>query len=180
MVVIALVGLPGSGKSEVAAILEKKGFTRIRFGDVTDAEMKKRRLPPSEESEKLVREGLRKEIGMHAYAFLNLSRIKQAKGDVVIDGMRSLEEYEYLKDELPDLVVIAVYTPQQLRYQRMATRNVRPRSPEEAKKRDIDEVQNLNIMGPIGQANYTLVNDGTLKELKERLEKTLKAIEELE
>src|SRR3989344_5414717 len=108
MVVIALVGLPGSGKSEVAMMLENKGVTRIRFGDITDAEIKKRSLPPGEESEKFIREGLRKEIGMHAYAFFNLPRIKQAKSDVVIDGMRSLEEYEYLKEELPDLVVVAV------------------------------------------------------------------------
>lgn len=178
MVVIGLVGLPGSGKSIVAGMLEKRGFIRIRFGDVTDAEMKKRGLPANEESEKLVREDLRKEIGMHAYAFLNLERIKKAKGDVVIDGLRSLEEYEYLKEELPDLVVIAVYAPQDVRYKRMAERPVRPRSPEEAKQRDIDEVQNLNILGPIAHAEYTLVNDDDLKELDNRLEKILREIEE--
>jgi len=173
MVVIALVGLPGSGKSIVAGMLEKRGFIRIRFGDTTDAEMKKRGLRPGEESEKLVREDLRKEIGMHAYAFLNLERIRKAKGDVVIDGLRSLEEYEYLKDELPDLVVIAVYAPQDVRYKRMAERAARPRSPEEAKQRDIDEVQNLNVLGPIAHAEYTLVNDGGKEELEERLEKIL-------
>ncbi len=177
MVVIALVGLPGSGKSIVAGMLEKRGFTRIRFGDVTDAEMKKRGLPAGEESEKLVREDLRKEIGMHAYAFLNLERIKKAKGDVVIDGLRSLEEYEYLKEELPDLVIIAVYAPQDVRYKRMAERTVRPRSPEEAKQRDIDEVQNLNVLGPIGLADHTLVNNKGVEELRKRLEKILHEIE---
>ncbi len=178
MVVIALVGLPGSGKSEVASLLEKKGFVRIRFGDITDAEIKKRGLPAGEESEKLVREGLRDELGMHAYAVLNLPRIKKAKGDVVIDGMRSLEEYEYLKDELPDLVVVALYAPQQLRYKRIAERAVRPRSPEESVKRDIDEVEKLNVLGPIGRADYTLINDGTKEELREKLEGIMQQIKE--
>lgn len=177
MVVIALVGLPGSGKSKVASMLERKGFTRIRFGDVTDNEIKKRGLPPGEESEKIVREGLRAEIGMHAYAFLNLDRIKRVRGDTVIDGMRSLEEYEYLKDNLPDLMTIAVYSPQQLRYQRMADRKVRPRSPEESRQRDIDEVEKLNILGSIARADYTLMNDGTVEELQKRLENILQNIE---
>ena len=177
MVVIALVGLPGSGKSEVASLLEQKKFIRIRFGDITDQEMKKRDLPAGEESEKLVRESLREELGMHAYAVLNLPRIKTAKGDVVIDGLRSLEEYEYLKDELPDFVVIAVYAPQELRYKRMSERLVRPRSPEESKKRDIDEVEKMNVLGTIARADYTLINNETKENLKERLEAILLAIQ---
>ena len=178
MVVIALVGLPGSGKSEAAALLEKKGFTRIRFGDSTDAEIEKRGLPPGEESEKHIREDLRKEIGMHAYAFLNLSRIKEAKGDVVIDGMRSLEEYEYLREELADLVVIALYVPQQIRYERLEKRKVRPITKEESKKRDIAEIEQLNIMGPIAHANYTIINDAAINDLEKKIDTILKKMQE--
>ena len=39
MKVVSIVGMAGAGKSEVAAVFEEKGFTRIRFGDVTDEEM---------------------------------------------------------------------------------------------------------------------------------------------
>ncbi len=43
--IVAIVGMTGSGKSEVASIFEKHGYERVRFGDVTDKEVAKRGLP---------------------------------------------------------------------------------------------------------------------------------------
>ena len=40
MKVAAIVGMTGSGKSEVARLFEESGFSRIRFGDITDEEIK--------------------------------------------------------------------------------------------------------------------------------------------
>lgn len=40
MKVISIVGMTGAGKSEVARLFEENGFTRIRFGDVTDEEIR--------------------------------------------------------------------------------------------------------------------------------------------
>ena len=48
MKIIAVVGMAGSGKSEVARILEDNGFIRIRFGDITDEEVKRQGLPLTE------------------------------------------------------------------------------------------------------------------------------------
>ena len=42
MKVVSIVGMAGSGKSEVARVFEKSGFIKIRFGDITDEEIKKR------------------------------------------------------------------------------------------------------------------------------------------
>ena len=93
MKVISVVGMAGAGKSEAAKIFEENGFTRIRFGDVTDEEVKKRGLELNEENERHIRELLRKEYGMSAYARLNLPRIDLARkqSDVVIDGLYSWE-----------------------------------------------------------------------------------------
>ncbi len=100
MKVVSIVGMTGAGKSEVSRIFEESGFIRIRFGDVTDEEVKKRGLELNEENERHVRELLRKEHGMSAYAKLNLPRIDSAlkRSDVVIDGLYSWEEYTFLKD----------------------------------------------------------------------------------
>ncbi|MBI2328676.1 MAG: AAA family ATPase, partial [Chloroflexi bacterium] len=75
MKVVSIVGMAGAGKSEVAELFQQSGFTRIRFGDVTDQEIKKRGLELNEKNERYVRELLRQEQGMDAYARLNLPRI---------------------------------------------------------------------------------------------------------
>ena len=56
MKIVALVGMAGSGKSEVSRIFEKAGYKRVRFGDVTDEEVARRGLKLNEANEKLVRE----------------------------------------------------------------------------------------------------------------------------
>ena len=44
MKVVSIVGMTGAGKSEGARVFEENGFIRIRFGDLTDDEIKKRGL----------------------------------------------------------------------------------------------------------------------------------------
>ena len=135
MKVIAIVGMAGAGKSEAARLFEESGFKRIRFGDITDEEIEKQGLKLNEENERRIREQLRKKYGMEAYAILNLSRIDLALKQklVVIDGLYSWEEYVFLKNYYRDgLWVVAVWASPGTRYDRMAHRDVRPLTPEEA------------------------------------------------
>ena len=113
MKVVAIVGMTGSGKSEVARVFQENGFTLVRFGDVTDIELKKQGLPLTEENERPVREAFRRKHGMAAYAILNLPRIDEAlkTSHVVVDGLYSWEEYIHLKEYYDDsLIVVAVYS----------------------------------------------------------------------
>lgn len=166
--ILALVGMPGSGKSEAAKILEAKGFTVIRFGDVTDQELKRRGLPLTEEHERKIREMLRKEHGMDAYAKLNLTRIKSAKGNVVLDGMRSWEEYLFLKKSITFLTV-AIYAPPKQRYERLAKRTIRPIIPVITEERDYAEIEHLHVAGPIAIADFTIQNIKGKKELEKEV-----------
>ncbi len=169
--VVALVGMAGSGKSEVSRVFENHGFVRVRFGDVTDGEMKKRNLEPCESSERFCREILRQEHGMAAYAILNQPRIDAAlkSADVVADGLYSWEEYLSFKSYYGNkFYVVAVYSSPQKRYQRLTTRADRPLSIEEAASRDKSEIENLNKGGPIAMADFALVNESSLKQLQQQ------------
>ena len=173
MKVVAIVGMTGSGKSEVARVFLENGFTMVRFGDVTDIELKKQGLPLTEENERPVREAFRQQHGMAAYAILNLPRIDEAlkKSSVVVDGLYSWEEYLHLKEYYGDgLIVVAVYSSPRTRYARLAERQIRPLTALEARSRDHAEIENMNKGGPIAIADYTIINEKSFTDLKAQIE----------
>ncbi|MGD0576619.1 MAG: AAA family ATPase [Candidatus Staskawiczbacteria bacterium] len=178
--IIFIVGMTGSGKSIVSDELVKKGFAYVRFGQITMDEIKKRGLEINETNEKAVREGLRKEHGMGAFATLNIPKFDGLlkTSNVVGDGLYSWTEYKILKEKYGDLMnVVAVFAPPKLRYQRLENRAVegdvdsRFRSiPEgKSKSRDYAEIENIEKGGPIAMADFTIVNTGTVEDLKNQL-----------
>ncbi len=169
MKVVSIVGMTGAGKSEVSKVFEENGFVRIRFGDVTDEEIKKRGLELNEENERYIRELLRKEHGMEAYAKLNLPRIDLAvkHSDVIIDGLYSWEEYTFLKAHYGEnFYVVAVWAPPGARYVRLTSRPNRRLTLEEAANRDRAEIENINKGGPIAMADVTIINESSLENLR--------------
>jgi len=180
MLVVAIVGMAGAGKSEVSRIFENQGYTRIRFGDVTDDELRKANLPLNEENERSMRESLRQKLGMGAYAMLNLPKIDAvaATNPVVVDGLYSWEEYVALSNHYgPDFRVVVVWSAPSTRYARLAQRVVRPLTNEEACSRDISEILKLNKGGPIAMADYIIINESSLECLQQECQKTKKAFE---
>jgi len=179
MQVISIVGMAGSGKSEVARVFENNGFKKVRFGDITDEEVKKRGLQLNEENERHVRQQLRQEHGMAAYAKLNLPKIDAwlKSSNVVVDGLYSWEEYTFLKGRYGDnFHVVAIWASPGTRYERLAKRPVRPLTVEEAASRDVAELENTNKGGPIAMADFTIINEASLKELEKETGKVLSAL----
>jgi dephospho-CoA kinase len=180
MLVVAVVGMAGAGKSEVSRVFESKGFARIRFGDVTDEELKKAGLDLNEENERRMREALREKYGMEAYAMLNLTKIDIALklSQVVVDGLYSWEEYTFLSNYYHDnFRVVAVYSSPATRYARLAERPVRPLKLEEAYSRDEAEIVKLNKGGPIAMADFTIINEDSMKDLEKNTKKTISLME---
>ena len=180
MKVVAIVGMAGSGKSEVARLFVERGFTRIRFGDITDEEIRRRGLELNEANERSVRELLRQEHGMSAYAQLNLPRIDSTlkNSDVVIDGLYSWEEYTFLKSHYGDsLYLVAVWASPKMRYERLGQRAERRLTPRETFERDRTEIENLNKGGPIAMAEFTIVNDLSLEKLTQQVESMIAELE---
>jgi len=159
---VAIVGMPGAGKSLVADFFRKKGIPVLRFGDQTDIGLKELGLPLTEKNERTYRESLRKELGMAAMAIKIEPRILRAAKDhtlIVLDGLYSWEEYTFLTKKFSQLYLLCIYAPPEIRYERLAHRPVRPLTHDEARSRDIAEIENLNKGGPIAIADYLIVNE---------------------
>ena len=179
MKVVSIVGMAGAGKSEVARLFEEAGFIRIRFGDVTDEEVKKRGLELNEQNERYTRELLRKEYGMSAYAKLNLAKIDEASkySNVVVDGLYSWEEYTFLKNYYGEnFYVVAVWSSPRTRYARLTTRLNRRLTLEEANSRDRTEIENTNKGGPIAMAGFTIINESSLENLEKETKRIISTL----
>jgi len=160
---IALVGMPGSGKTLCAQHLKQRGFFEFRFGGIVVDEVVRRGLPINPENERVVREELRRNEGMDVMAKRALPHLRAAfteRNCIVIDGLYSFSEYKTLINQLDaELIVIAIVSPRRVRYERLARRAERPLTWEEAEARDFQEIEMLEKGGPIALADYTLVND---------------------
>ena len=179
MQVVSIVGMAGSGKSEVARVFESSGFKKVRFGDITDEEVKKRGLQLNEENERNVRQQLRQEHGMAAYAQLNMPKIDAwlKSSNVVVDGLYSWEEYTLIKSRYGNnFRAVAVWASPGTRYERLGKRQVRPLTEKEAASRDVAELENTNKGGPIAMADFTIINETSLKDLEKETEKVLSAL----
>jgi len=177
--VVAIVGMAGAGKSEVARVFEKHGFQKVRFGDITDEELKNKGLESDEKNECCIREQLRKKHGMAAYAKLNLPKIDSSlkSSNVVVDGLYSWEEYILLKEYYGrQFTTVAVWASPAARHARLADRKERPLTLEEAASRDKSEIENINKGGPIAMADFTIVNEASLEELEKETERVISAL----
>lgn len=171
----AIVGMCGSGKSIASDYLVSKGFNKVYFGGVTMDKLKEANLEVNPENEKMMREKLRSELGMGAFAIVLLPKIKECvnNGNTVLDGVYSYDEVKILKENFPELKIIAIVCDKDIRYDRLSIREVRPLTNEEASARDVAEVENIAKAPPIAMADYYILNNGTIEEYKNRLEEIL-------
>ncbi|MDP3899990.1 MAG: AAA family ATPase [bacterium] len=177
--IIAIIGLPGSGKTvAIEYLMEKLHCPKIYFGDATFDELKKRRMEINETNERQIREELRAQHGMAAFATVNLPKIETAleTNDVVlIESLYSWEEYLKLKEKFGEqLNLITIYSSPKTRYARLVNRPIRPLTNEDARSRDHSQIENLHQAGPIAISDFTVINEGGVDDLHSALDAILK------
>jgi len=177
--IIALVGLPGAGKSEAAAYLKDKGLPVVSFGSLINDALDKSGLAQVEVNHKKMREGSRKRYGADVFAKFNEKKIRKALDKspiVIIDGLRSWEEYLYLKKHFKNIKIylISLYADKQLRYLRIRKRKKRMKLYGE--DRDIGELMGTNMGPTIAYADYLIKNNFSKENLYNELESIYRII----
>lgn len=168
-IIVCLTGMPGAGKSTIAAGLQKKGFTSINMGDAVRAEAKRRNLEPTGQNLGKLMLELREKNGSGAVAELIVDQIKQSSSDVVvIDGIRSNAEIEVLKKIAPvKLLSIHASTDTRFNFLTSRGRSDDPRERNTFDERDNREIK-VGISTSIALADETISNNNlTIDELIE-------------
>lgn len=174
--VIAICGMPGSGKSKaIAYLIEKYPLEKVYFGGIVKDIVIERFGTISEDLENQVRLELREKHGMGAMAVLSLPKIEsytRLSKHVVIDGLYSWSEYKLLKENFgDDLVVISIHASPTVRHKRLETRKERPIAQGKSRERDHREIELMEKGGPIAMADYVIVNESSVEEFYSALDK---------
>jgi len=177
--IISIVGLPGSGKTEASEYFKKKGLPVVSFSEVVNKQIEKDGLPHTLEVHKTVRQGLRATYGFEAMALLSKKKVVNClkKSDVlIIEGMRSWEEYTYMKEEFPKarIMLVAIYADKQKRYDRIMLRPTR--SNLRGEERDVDELLTTHMGPTIAFADYVVKNNFSKEEFFNKLDEVYRDI----
>lgn len=173
--VIAVVGLTGSGKTDASTRFVERGFTRFAYSDAIYEELEHLGLERTEQNERMVRENLRKEFGMGVAADRIMPRVEEAvsKGEnVVIESLYSWSEFKITKKRFGDQFrVLAIYASPDIRYARLEKRAIRPLARDVAQSRDYAEIDPpVEKAGPIAMADWTITNIGTHEDFLKNLD----------
>jgi dephospho-CoA kinase len=165
--VIAICGMPGSGKGVAAEAARQVGFRVLALGDVIREETERRGLDPSPKNMGTVMLQVRAEEGPAAVAKRLLPKIEAAQsGAVVVEGVRSLDELDELRSKY-DVWTVTIHASPQTRFQRLLARNRSddPKDMETFNERDRREL-NVGLCQVVALADLLLVNEGKIEELQ--------------
>lgn len=160
MIIVAITGMPGAGKSTAAKALEANGWYKIIMGDVIREETEKRGLEPNEQNTGKVMRELRELQGEDAVARIVIQKaIDSGKERIVIDGVRSINEVELFK-KYGRVLLLAIQASPERRFTLLSKRGRAddPRSIEDFKRRDAREIS-VGIAEAIALADECISNE---------------------
>jgi dephospho-CoA kinase len=178
MTVIGIVGLPGSGKSEAAAVAREEGVPVVTMGDVIRRACRDRGLDPATHHGEVARQ-LREENGPAAIAEASLPHIEAGLEDadtVVVDGIRSDVEVERFREAFgEEFVLVEIDAPDAARAERLDVRGRDASAEEGGESLEARDERELGFgMGEaMAMADVTVENDATLEQFQDRVRRLL-------
>jgi len=177
-VVVGITGMPGAGKGVFRRTIQRLGYPFVIMGDEVREEVKRRELKPTPENLAETMLNLRKIEGSAAIAKRCILKLKNQPRQVVfIDGIRSLNEVEEFKKHFPMFILITIHASPKTRYQRLIRRRRSddPTDWDTFMERDLREL-GIGMGDVISVADYMIVNEGTIRQLKQKTLQFIKKV----
>ena len=176
MRVIGVVGLPGSGKSEAAAVADDLGIPVVTMGDVIRQACRDRGLDPASHHGEVAR-ALRNEGGPAAIADRSIPMIEdalRAYDTVLVDGIRSDAEVDRFEEAFgDDFVLVRVEAPFEVRAERVEDRGRDDPDAESLADRDEREL-GFGMGEAMERADVTVENTDSLEAFHGRVRELLR------
>jgi len=172
---ILLAGMPGSGKSIFALKAKEYGFGTVSLGDIVREEAIRRKLALDSKNMMSIAKELRRTYGKDIVARLALKRIVEMLNMysiVIVDGIRNLEEVEFLRNNIDaEVIIVSIHASPKTRFKRLVERGRSddPKDWESFINRDYEELS-LGLGNVIALSDVIIVNEGSLQEFHQLIE----------
>lgn len=185
--IIGLTGSLAAGKGVVSNFFKEKGFVYLSLSDELRQIAKERKIEITRENLQQLGNKLREENGSGVLAKYIIQKIKnQEYKKAIVDGIRNPAEVEELK-KLKDFFLISVDANPRIRFERMVARSREsdPITWEDFIRVDkidkgVGEKESGQGVGKcMKMAKFILFNEGSLEEIKEKIEKLYQDIQKL-
>ncbi len=181
--ILGITGTNGAGKGAVVDYLvHQKGFTHYSVRELIIEEVEKRGLELNRINIGETGTDMRR---IYEPAYFTNTFIARGKDsdvqDIVIESIRTLIEAENIRSH--GGYTVGVDAPLALRYERIQSRgsvtdkvsmeDFRHQEDLEYSPKDPSDPTQMNVLGVLEAADYTLINEGTLQELSGKIESML-------
>jgi len=160
--IICLTSLARAGKDTFADYLVNSyGFVQLNLSDVLKERLLEKGMEPTKENMSLLGDQWRRKFGMDIVMRKTLEKAK-AFPNVVITGLRSVEEVKYFNSSPEKIVLIAITADARVRFERKNQDD--EQSWQDFFNRDNRDIKNKGLDKVLNMADYTLENNFSSKE----------------
>lgn len=183
MMIVGITGTNGAGKGTMAQILVEKGFKHYSVREYLTKALSETSSEINRESMLELGNNLRKKYGP-AYIAEELYKTAEAgKTNSIIESIRNPEEAKSLKKH-KEFVLFAVEASKKVRFKRIVARGSNTDRitysqflAQENKEIDSKDKNKPNISKCIKMADYKIQNNGTVDELRRKVNKVIEKLE---
>jgi len=183
--IIGLTGSLAAGKGVVSDFFKEKGFVYLSLSDEVREIARQKKIEITRKNLQDLANELRDKNGAGYFAEIILNKaINQQYKKAIVDGIRNPAEIDVLK-KLKDFFLISVDADSELRFNRLVNRNREsdPKSWEDFlnvdnRDKGMGEKETGQCVGKcMTRADFILINNSTLEEAKNQVEKISEEIE---
>lgn len=178
MKIVAVVGMPGSGKSLGIEFFASMDFRVLGLGDMVRERANELGVQINAKTLANIANEGRRLHGDEVWAQKLVSRIKKDRLElakkfqgIVLDGARSLTELALIEKELDsNIVIISIHASQNTRFERMKSRGRGddPEGEQTFRNRDTREL-NYGLGNLVSLSHFMVINQGSKRELMAKL-----------
>lgn len=173
-IVLAIVGMPGAGKSLASQVASQMKIPVFVSGDIIREEARRKGLTPDKKNMGQLMLKIRSTEGMGAVAKRVIPKIEKSASPIVVyEGARNSEEIEALEKKYR-VSIIAIHASPGTRFRRLMKRkrSDRPRTMADFSERDQRELT-VGVGKVIALADRMLENEDSRLDLRKRMRRVL-------